>query len=267
MRFAQPKPRLRGVCSMSRLRLCWASRIASLLLASTAVVAFNVFLYTQNASGHDQSSYAIITESSVGAYSGVLGMGDFENPDLGTGSFTNSTLWATKLNTCGSVSWVEVGWSKRAQWSGQARHKFMYLVSPGCVFTIWPNNLGAPAVGPFYEYRLMYNSGNNRWQLYINGAYKAQVQTNWSSSSLVRAGSELAPPYNGLVKMGPSHFQSLRYRRVDLTEVSFYYYDSKHCDVSPPLNPYNLIFPVSAPDWIYTWGPAAGGYCGSGAPW
>jgi len=242
------------------------ARTVSLLVATIAIAAFNLFLYTRDASSHANQTYALIRESSVGAYRGVIGSVDFENPDLGTGSFTNGTLWAGDDDSCGGNAWVEGGWSKRASWGGQARHKFMYKVSPGCVFTIWPNNLGSPSVGPFYEYRLVYNNGNNRWQLYVDAVYKAQIQTNWASADSVDVGSELAPPYNATVEMGPTHFQSLRYRRVDGSEVSFYYHDFIHCDFSPPLYPYNLIYPVSAPDWIYTWGPAPGGYCGAGAP-
>lgn len=246
--------------------MCSASRTASLLVAVVAVVAFNAFLYTRDASSHATNSYAIITESSVGAYRGVVARGDFQNPDLGTAAFTNSSLFATKLNTCGSVSWVEVGWSKRASWSGQARHKFMHMVPPNCIFTIWPFNIGSPTVGPFYEYRLVYNATLNRWEYYVDGVIKAAVITGWTSSSLVRAGGELAPAGNSTVEMGPSNLQLLEYRLVNNTWVPFYYHDSIHCDVFPPLQPYNLIYPVSASDWIYVWGPAAGGYCGAGGP-
>lgn len=241
-------------------------RVITLLVVFAVVAAFNAFLYGRSASGHDNASYAYIEENSVGAYRGVIGSGDFSNPDLGTGSFTNATLWAVDNGECGGVAWIEVGWSKRADWGGQARHKFMWLVAPNCVFTIWPFNLGTPAVGPFYEYRLLYSSSNNRWEYFINGQIKAAKVANWTSADLLEVGDELKPPGNASIEMGPNHFQTLRYRLLNGSEVSFYYHDFKHCDVTPPLYPYHFIYPVSAPDWIYIWGPAAGSQCGSGGP-
>ena len=112
----------------------------------------------------------------------------------------------------------------------------------------------------------MYNASNNRWEYYVSGVLKAAVITNWSTADRIDAGDELAPPYNSTVEMGPTNLQQLQYRLVNNSWVPFYYHDLKHCDVSPPLYPYNIIYPVSAPDWIYVWGPAPGGYCGSGGP-
>ena len=248
-------------------------RLSAVLVAVLLVAGFNVLLYSRDTSGHlEPNSYAVIRETSLGAYRGVIGSVDFSNPAFGTGILTYASLWAVKANTCGNLSWVEVGWSKRAnwpghpEWAGQARHKFMHRVPPNCVFTIWPFSIGAPSVGPFYEYRLIYNSSNNRWEYFVDGAIKAAVIANWNSASYLQVGGELGPSLNGTVYMGPTNSQDLRYRRVDGTEVSFEYFDDIHCDVNPPLNPYNLIFPVSAPDWTYVWGPAAGGYCGEGAP-
>lgn len=256
--------------------MCSVPRIVSLLVATIAIVAFNLFLYTRDASGHlTDNSYAWIREWSEAPYRGVVASVDFQNPALGTGAFTNSTLWVENYQWCMSVSggsWVEGGWSKRASWpghptwAGQARHKFMYVVPTNCTFSIWPFDIGKPVVGPFYEYRLVYSLSNNRWEYVINGAIKAAVKTSWPAATDLQVGSELAPSRDGTVYMGPTHFEQLRYLDLYFNEASFYYYDSKHCDANPPLFPYNLIFPVSAPDWIYVWGPAAGGYCGAGAP-
>jgi hypothetical protein len=138
----------------------------------------------------------------------------------------------------------------------------------GCAFTIWPFNIGSPAIGPFYEYRLVYNAAQNRWDYYINGIVKAAAITGWAiaSADTMDVGSELAPAHISTVEMGPTNFQQLEYRLTNGTWVPFYYHDLIVCMPNPPMNPYNLIYPVSAPDWIYVWGPAVGGYCGAGAP-
>jgi hypothetical protein len=141
-----------------------------------------------------------------------------------------------------------------------------YKPAPGCNFTIWPFHLGVPAVGPFYEYRIAYSPTNARWEYFVNGTLKAAVTTNWSVADRIDAGDELAPPYNSTVEMGPNHLQQLQYRLTNNAWVQFFYHDSKHCDLTPPILPYNLIYPSSTPHWIYMWGPAAGGYCGAGGP-
>jgi len=128
--------------------------LVTIAITISLVAALNGFLYGREASSHTSSSYAYIEENSVGSYTGVVGSVDFQNPDLGTASFTNATVWIADNYACGGPSWIEGGWSKRASWGGQARHKFMHKASPNCVFTIWPFNIGSPAAGPFYEYAL-----------------------------------------------------------------------------------------------------------------
>jgi hypothetical protein len=143
---------------MPHVRLLVPARIP-IPLAVLAVIVANIALYSDDAHGHSTANYAVIFETSVGAYSGIIGRVDYQNPDLRAGDFTNGTLWAIDDDTCApNLAWVEVGWSKRASWGGQVRHKSMYQVSPGCAFTIWPFNLGSPQVGPYYEYRLMHRT-------------------------------------------------------------------------------------------------------------
>lgn len=240
--------------------------LVGVALAVAAVGASGILFHVRGVSGHSASSYAYIEENSVGAYTGVIGRVDFSNPNLGSGSFTNGTLWAVDDQECGGSAWIEVGWSKRADWGGQARHKFMWRLASSCVLGIWPDNLGLPLVGRLYEYRLVYSATNRRWEYFVDGQIKAAIRANWTAADRLFVGDELSPPYDGTVYMGPTHFQMLRYRLTNNAEAAFYYHDFKHCDVTPPLNPYNFIYPASVPDWIYVWGPAAGGYCGAGGP-
>lgn len=232
------------------------------LLAGPIAAIIITILGASDVSAHDDRNYAVIFETST-VYRGLSAKINHYDPDLGTGSFTNSSLWAVDVDTCGSdLSWVEAGWSKRSSWSGQLRHKFMWQVGPTpCTFTIWPFNLGTPSAGQLYEYRLVYNGSANRWDMYTDGVLKAAKATGWVFADYLSVGGELAPVNNGTIDLGPSNAQQLQYQLSGGSWVDFFYEDSAHCDIDPPLLPYNLIHPVNSPTWIYFWGPAEGGVC------
>lgn len=234
-------------------------RLLPLLGLPVAAIIITI-VGVSDVSAHEDRNYAVIFENST-VYRGIIAKINHYDPDLGTGAFTNSTVWVGDEDTCGGSAWVEAGWSKRSSWGGQLRHKFMYQVTPTCTFAIWPLNLGSPSPGPLYEYRVVYNSAANRWDLYIDGTLKAAKATGFVLADRLTVGGELAPVNNGTIDMGPSNAQELRYITAGGSEVYFYYEDFAHCDVDVPLQPYNLIHPANSPTWIYFWGPAAGGYC------
>lgn len=137
----------------------------------------------------------------------------------------------------------------------------MWQVTPTCTFAIWPYNLGYPSSGQLYEYRVVYNSSDNRWDLYIDGILKAAKVTGFVFADRLVVGGELAPKDNATIDMGPSNAQQLQYLQSGGGWVYFDYEDFAHCDIDPPLQPYNLVHPANSPTWIYFWGPEAGGYC------
>jgi hypothetical protein len=99
----------------------------------------------------------------------------------------------------------------------------------------------------------------------VDGALEASVLTNWAWADYLEVGGEVRPP-DMVIHMGPTNFSNLVYRSVNGFEYNFYYHDLVHCDVDPPMQPFNLFYPGNTPNWIHTHGPAAGGYCGTGAP-
>ena len=197
--------------------------------------------------------YAYVPEFSNSSYLGVEGLIQTANPNLNGGAFTNETLWATDLDTCGG-SWVETGWTKRADQGGQVRYKYQFSVPPSCVWGQWPN-LGTPAIGSWHTYQMRYcnECGGIGWVLYIDGVWKAGLGTSWAAADRLDAGGEVTVTNPQYVGMGPANLQTLKYRKVNLTWTAWSpnAQELPHCDF-----PYNAYVNTTA---IYNWGPDSNG--------
>jgi hypothetical protein len=193
-----------------------------------------------NAGAHPGKGYAVVYETSS-VFTGAKATINTPDPNLGNGSLTNETIWAVDDDTCGGQSWVEGGWSKNAGVAGgQRRYKFMYLVQPSCTFTIYPMTQ-SPASGSTHWYELSYCTScgsNHYWYLYIDGTWKAGVNTGWKYADHLEAGGEVAP--SG-VQMGTGNVWYNQYRTSTSTWYSWYGVDNWHCDPG-----YNAYFNVYA---------------------
>ncbi|MBI2913333.1 MAG: hypothetical protein HYY03_05380 [Chloroflexi bacterium] len=224
----------------------WLLRVAILF----SLVVVTVLMSTGTAVAHSPRGYAIVYEWTNGWFRGAQARIDTANPDLGSGEFTNETLWAIDTDTCGGFSWVEGGWSKRAEWGGQLRYKFMYKMQPTCIFAKY-NIYESPQYGSWHTYRIQYcdTCGPNAyWFLYIDDVWKAGVLTGWVFAEYLESGGEVLPEG---IAMGPGNLWSPKYQNQNGVWTNWYGPDDWHCD--PPEDPaYNAYF-NSAAD-LYNWG-------------
>ncbi len=229
----------------------WCVVVAVLIIAVAAA------LFVQDTSAHPSRNYA--RGKTYMSITGIEGRIDTANPNLGGTIFSNATLWVVDYDTCSPYeAWLETGWSKSTQWAGQVRYKFMYSVAPTCTFTVWPLNLGAPALASWHDYRLIFSSSQNRWNLYIDGVLRA-FKSAFVLSDYFQVGGEVPATFGGTI--GPSHYQNLTRQLTSNGQWGpVVFFDEYHCDIDAVTGQgYNLIHPVQQHDWIYVWTVLAGG--------